>query len=336
MLADYDFSLHHLLGSHNSAAEALSQLPVHDDGSNDNAEVVILKPTYFQTHATPEIDSLEACIHSAQDIHDPVITKNRLHKLAEWRIDDYGTIWVKNNLYILKNAVLQGEILQNHHDSPLAGHPRCHSTQNLIERTFFWPGLSQDVHQYVNSCMACQENRTSQLPTSTALHSHTSPSQPWEVVSVDLIGPLSASNGCDMILNIVNHFSKIVVAIPTSITLTSPQLTNLYKTKVFPFFGVPKKIMSDRRPQFVSKFMHDICQLLSIEQNLLTAYHPKTNTQVERMNHEVAQYLHMYISYHQDDWTDWLPLAQFALNNWVSTSTGESAFYLNHRRHPHC
>ena len=143
------------------------------------------------------------------------------------------------------------------------------------------------------------------------------------------------SDNCDAILNIVDHFSKMVVAIPTSITLTSPQLADLYKTKVFPFFGIPKKIVLDRGPQFASEFMHNICQVLSIEQNILTAYHPETNAQVERMNHEVAQYLRMYVSYHQDDWTNWLPLAQFALNNQVSMSTGESAFYLNHGRHPH-
>jgi len=168
-----------------------------------------------------------------------------------------------------------------------------------------------------------------------ALHSHIPPSQPWEVISVDLIGPLPASNGCDVILNIVDHFSNMVVTIPMSITLTSSQLVDLYKSKVFPLFGIPKKIVSDQGPQFASEFMHNICQILSIEQNLSTAYHPETNAQVERMNHEVAQYLHMYVSYHQDDWTDWLPLAQLLLNNQVSTSMGESAFYLNHGRHPH-
>jgi len=43
----------------------------------------------------------------------------------------------------------------------------------------------------------------------------------------------------------------------------------------------------------------------------------------------------MYINYHQDNWSEWLPLAQFALNNRVSMSTGESLFYLNHEYHPH-
>jgi len=152
---------------------------------------------------------------------------------------------------------------------------------------------------------------------------------------VNLVGPLPASKGHDVILNIVDHFSKMVIVIPTSVTLTSPQVADLYKEKVFPFFGILKKIVSNRGPQFASKFMQDICHLLGIKRNLSTAYHPETNAQVEHMNHEVTQYLRMYVNYHQDNWVDWLPLAQFALNNRVSSMTGESPFYLNHGRHPH-
>jgi len=334
MLADYDFSLYHLPGSHNSAADALSRLPNHDDGSGDNAEVVVLKADYFMTRATEEDDSLEWQVRSAQT-RDAVAMRNLATKPEHWRVDEEGTVWVKDRLYVPKDDHLRGEILKAHHDSPLAGHPGRHGTQNLVERTFFWPGLSRDVHKYVNSCASCQTNKTSRLPLLTALHSHSPPTQPWEVVSVDLVGPLPSSQGNDAILNIVDHLSKMVIAIPTSVTLTFPQLAALYREKIFPFFSVPKKIVSDRGPQFASEFMRDICHVLEIEQNISTAYHPETNVQVERMNHEVAQYLWMYVNYHQDDWAEWLPLAQFALNNRMSSSTGESPFFLNHGRHLH-
>ena len=242
---------------------------------------------------------------------------------------------MKNWLYVPKNDILQGEILCAHHDSPLAGHSGRYGTQNLVEQAFFWPGLLRNIHKYVNSCTACQENKTSRLPTSTALHSHTPPAQPCDVISVNLVGPLPIFKGHNVILNIVDHFSKMVIAVPTSITLTSSQLANIYQEKVFPFFGVSKKIVSDCGPQFASEFTCEICKILNIEQNLSSAYHPETNAQVEQMNHKVAQYLQMYVSYHQDNWSDWLPLAQFALNNHVGISTSESPFYLNHGCHPH-
>ena len=51
MLADYDFLLHHLPGTQNLAADALSQLPNHNNGSDDNVEVTVLRDTYFATRA---------------------------------------------------------------------------------------------------------------------------------------------------------------------------------------------------------------------------------------------------------------------------------------------
>jgi len=60
MLVDYDFSLHHLPGSQNLAADALSRLPNHNNGSEDNAEVVVLKGAYFKMRATGDVAPLEA------------------------------------------------------------------------------------------------------------------------------------------------------------------------------------------------------------------------------------------------------------------------------------
>ena len=48
----------------------------------------------------------------------------------------------------------------------------------------------------------------------------------------------------------------------------------------------------------------------------------------------MEQYLRLYISYHQDDWVEWLPLAEFAYNNRSYSSTGKSLFLINLGRHP--
>ena len=93
-----------------------------------------------------EVNSLEARIRTAQDVHDSIVVTNRYRKPDKWKVDNEGTIWVMGRLYVPKDAILQGKILWTHHDSPLAGHPGRHGTQNPIERTFFWPGLFRDVH----------------------------------------------------------------------------------------------------------------------------------------------------------------------------------------------
>jgi hypothetical protein len=40
------------------------------------------------------------------------------------------------------------------------------------------------------------------------------------------------------------------------------------------------------------------------------------------------------MNFRQDDWTDWLPLAEFAVNNVISETTGVSLFFANYGFHP--
>jgi len=70
---------------------------------------------------------------------------------------------------------------------------------------------------------------------------------------------------------------------------------------VFKDTGLPQKVICDRGLQFVSKFMKEICNQLGIERNPSTACHPQTDSQMERVNQEMEQYLWLYISYQQDD-----------------------------------
>ncbi|KAJ2928010.1 hypothetical protein H1R20_g9081, partial [Candolleomyces eurysporus] len=80
--------------------------------------------------------------------------------------------------------------------------------------------------------------------------------------------------------------------------------------------------------------MTDLFTLLGIKHNRSTAFHPQTDGQTERINQELEQYLRIFISKRQDDWTAWLPLAVFSYNDKVHSATGYSPFFLNHGQHP--
>jgi hypothetical protein len=47
------------------------------------------------------------------------------------------------------------------------------------------------------------------------------------------------------------------------------------------------------------------------------------------MNAVMEQYLRAHVNYLQDDWAEWLPLAEFAANNQASETTGSSPFFAN-------
>ena len=117
--------------------------------------------------------------------------------------------------------------------------------------------------------------------------------------------------------------------------LTSEGLARIYRDQVFRLHGLPRKIISDRGPQFESKFMNDLYRLLGITGNHSTAYHPQTDGQTERINQEIEQYLRAYINYRQSDWAEWLAIAEFAYNDKIQTSTGYSPFFINYGLHPY-
>ncbi|GFO11316.1 Pol polyprotein [Plakobranchus ocellatus] len=49
-------------------------------------------------------------------------------------------------------------------------------------------------------------------------------------------------------------------------------------------FGVPEDITSDRGGQFTSSLWTQLNNLLGVEANTTTAYHPQTNRMIERLH----------------------------------------------------
>jgi len=107
----------------------------------------------------------------------------------------------------------------------------------------------------------------------------------------------------------------------------------LFRPRTKPTFTNPRKIISDRGPQFASKFMGELCKCLGIQRALSMAYHLQTDGQTEWMNQEIEAFLQHYVNYKQDDWADWIAEAEFQYNDKQHSTTGFSLFYLNYGYH---
>ena len=80
--------------------------------------------------------------------------------------------------------------------------------------------------------------------------------------------------------------------------------------------------------------MHELYATLGIKVAASTAYHPQTDGQTEWVNQEIEQYLRLFINQRQDDWFEWILLAEFAYNNQVHASTQTTPFLLDNGQHP--
>jgi hypothetical protein len=95
---------------------------------------------------------------------------------------------------------------------------------------------------------------------------------------MDLITDLLQSGKYDTILTVVNQgCSKLAKFIPCNKTINGEGVAKLYFKHLFPWFGIPKRIISDRDSKFTSHFSHAVCKTTGIQQNLSTAFHPHTD-----------------------------------------------------------
>ncbi len=143
------------------------------------------------------------------------------------------------------------------------------------------------MKQYAKGCTKCQESKTN-LPQKKAPLQHfdiPAGEGPFQYVSMDLITDLPRSDSFDSILTIVDQGCfKAAKFIPCHKTIDGPGITQEYLKHLVPWFRVPKRIISDCDPHFTSNFSKAICKALGIQQNLSTAFHPRTDGQTERMN----------------------------------------------------
>ena len=255
-------------------------------------------------------------------------------KEKTWQESEDGIVTWGERIYIPRDKKLREEIMRMNHDSMMAGHPGRFKTQELITRNYWWPLIQSDIKKYINGCEVCQRTKSKRSQPAALLNPNKTPTRPWEIVTVDFIGPLPESQGYNAIMVVVDRFTKGAHFIPTTIEITSLGTAKEFRDHVFVHHGLPRKIISDRGTQFVSAFMTDLFKLLGMAANRSTAYHPQTDGQTERVNQEIEQYLRIFINHRQTNWADWLPMAQFSYNDKIHSSTHYSPFYLNHGHHP--
>jgi hypothetical protein len=116
--------------------------------------------------------------------------------------------------------------------------------------------------------------------------------------------------------------------------LIAAELADAFMARIYALHEALNTIIFDRETQFIFEFWRKLSARFSIILKHSSAYHLKTNGQTEKINAIFKQYLKAYMNFRQNDWVDWLPLAEFALNNAVSETTGFSLFFANYGFNP--
>jgi hypothetical protein len=320
MLSEYNFEICHIKGTANRQADALSRCPDYDQGQNDNQNVTVLLEQVF-------VRALEVVNDYAKQNEDTLKAWVDPHQLKK-----HQDTWYKDGRQVVTGDIeAKRHLIQSHHDSPVYGHPGISKTIQLIERPYWWPQMRADITEYVKGCADCQCHKVNTRPTKAPLQPiYPKPEAlPFETIALDFIVKLPVSQGFDSILTITDQgFTKAAIFIPCNEDIMAEETAALYIKHMFTHFGLPTKVISDQDPHFMSKFMQAACKVTGIKHAPSMAYHPRTDGQSERSNQWLETAIRFITDEKQKNWALYLPIAQFAHNNWPSDTTRKSPFFL--------
>ena len=135
-----------------------------------------------------------------------------------------------------------------------------------------------------------------------------------------------SQQGYDSVWVIVDRLTKSAHFLPVKTTYGVAKYAQIYLNEVVRLHGVPLSIISDRGPQFTSRFWRALQEALGTRLDLSTAFHPQTDGQSERTIQILEDMLRACVLDFGGNWESYLPLAEFAYNNSYQASIQMAPF----------
>jgi hypothetical protein len=165
-----------------------------------------------------------------QDIRKGQLEDEKINEIKElikvgkapgFRIDDQGTLWMKERICVPGLKSLWDTILREAHESAYSIHPRSTKMYQDLKTLYWWYDMKRDVAEYVALCDTCQRVKAEHQRPAGFLQPLKEPEWKWEEISMDfIVGLPRTQGGYDSIWVIVDHFTEVAHFIPVKTTYT--------------------------------------------------------------------------------------------------------------------
>jgi transposase InsO family protein len=360
IMGEFDFDIIHRPGRCHQNADALSRKPCRQCGAEAEVEMNGEETTRICTIHLGDVYAVEDSPWAAEVMAADTLSDPELKIVVGW-IEDPNSIpaWhqlagesgtLKMFFRMLDRLRLHDGVLfrewytseGNHshwqlvvpenrriefvtiaHGAATGGHLGTKKTYEQVRRRAFWPNLNREVEYVLKRCPQCAAYHRGKLPRKGTLQPM-KVGETWERLSIDVTGPHPKSkSGKVYILTMVDHHSKWAEAFAVS-NHEAVTVGKILTEQVFPRFGVPKQILSDRGTEFEGKLMTELCKAMGIDKLRTTAYKPSTNGVVERFHRTLNSMVGKVVSENQRDWDDFLPMVMAAYRATKHDATGFS------------
>ena len=149
------------------------------------------------------------------------------------------------------------------------------------------------------------------------------PEWKWDDITMDFVTALPRTKaGYDMIWVVVDRLTKTAHFIPLKTGCPIDRMAQIYVREIVHLHGIPRTIVSDRDPRFVSRFWKSLHEALRTKLSFNTAFHPQSNGQSEHTIQTLEDMLRACALDLEGKWDEHLPLVEFAYNNSYQATIG--------------
>lgn len=311
LLSAYSYQIEYRKGELNQNADALSRLPLpaKEASCEDLQEYVLvmeaLDDSFIPSTELRRLTKVDPVLRQVLSLilkgwpTDKNKISNHLRPFYNRRDDltvAHGLVYWGQRVVIAERA--RERLLKLLHDTHVGA-----SGMKAVARTLLWyPGLDEDIEQVARRCVTCA--KVASLPPSQTPQPWPETKEKWSRVHIDFAGPVDGY----MLLIIVDSHSKWIEVAPLK-TATAESTIQALRA-IFARFGLPRTVVSDNGPQFVSAEFQDFCSRNNIQHMRTAPYFPQSNGLAERavrtvkeglkklkegnMHTRLARFLHSY------------------------------------------
>ena len=99
---------------------------------------------------------------------------------------------------------------------------------------------------------------------------------PWDTLSINIVGPLPADHRQEFLIVFLDCYSRYTILGPSS-NHTASTVSEALLRHVVPYFGTPRRLLSDRGWEFVGEIWGKMLRSLGIQRVLTSPYHSEGN-----------------------------------------------------------
>lgn len=289
-LQSYKYSVKYQAGKSN-IADPLSRLSCADNNTNSlsgeaseqyvNWIITTAEPRAIKIREIQEESRKDASFQAVKD----GIYHNKWNELAapfkafELEICFQGDIMLRGTRMYMPVS-LQTRAMELAHE----GHPGMSQMKRRLRAKSWWPKMDQQIEQFVKQCAGC--TLVSAPPPPEPMKRTELPSQPWQHLAMDFLGPLPSGHYIFVLVDYFSRYFEIEIMTKIDSKATIDRLKF-----IFARFGLPYSVTADNGRQFVSLEMREYFEKNNIRLISTTPFWPQMNGEVERQNSSLLKRL---------------------------------------------